>query len=61
MARAMDITIGVNLSISDETAVACLKLVELYVNSNPDFDVSVDREQDGTLHFYYTKRRVNRC
>lgn len=59
MARVTDLTIGVNLSISDETAVACLKLVEFYVNSNPDLDVAVDREQDGTLHFYYMKRRVD--
>lgn len=59
MAKATDITIGVNISISDETADACLKLVELYVNSNPDLDVMADREQDGTLHFYYMKRRVD--
>ena len=51
---AEDLTIEVKakLSVDRATAEACLKMVELYVNSNA-VNVMVDKLESGELKFYY--------
>ena len=55
MAKATeDLTLEVKakLTIDRATAEACLKMVELYVNSN-GVNVMADRLENGELKFYY--------
>ena len=49
-----DLTLEVKakLTVDRETAEACLKMVELYVNSS-GVNVMVDRLENGELEFYY--------
>lgn len=51
---AEDLTLEVKakLTVDRATAEACLKMVELYVNSN-GVNVMVDRLGTGELKFYY--------
>ena len=51
---AEDLTLEVKakLTVDRATAEACLKMVELYVNSN-GVNVMVDRLGNGELKFYY--------
>ena len=51
---AEDLTFEVKakLTIDRATAEACLKMVELYVNSN-GVNVMVDKLESGELKFYY--------
>ena len=49
-----DLTLEVKakLTVDRATAEACLKMVELYVNSN-GVNVMVDKLENGELNFYY--------
>ena len=51
---AEDLTFEVKakFAVDRATAEACLKMVELYVNSN-SVNVMVDRLENGELKFYY--------
>ena len=51
---AEDLTFEVKakLTVDRATAEACLKMVELYVNSN-GVNVMVDKLESGELKFYY--------
>ena len=51
---AEDLTLEVKakLAIDRATAEACLKMVELYVNSNP-INLMADKSENGELKFYY--------
>ena len=51
---AEDLTLEVKakLTVDRATAEACLKMVELYVNSN-GVNVMVDKLENGELKFYY--------
>ena len=51
---AEDLTLEVKakLTVDRETAEACLKMVELYVNNN-GANVMADRLENGELKFYY--------
>ena len=51
---AEDLTLEVKakLTVDRATAEACLKMVELYVNSS-GVNVMVDRLENGELKFYY--------
>ena len=46
------ITFDIGLNVSDETAVMCAKLLEIYINSNPD--VKLEREKVQTEDGYKT-------
>lgn len=46
--NSVDIEVNCNLSVSRETAECCLKLVEIFVNSNNLFGVTVAVNDDGT-------------
>ena len=54
MAKAEDLTIEVKakLTVDKATAEACLKMVELYVNSN-GINLMVDKSENGEVQFYY--------
>lgn len=44
----VDLEVNCSLSVSRETAECCLKLVEIFVNSNKMFRVTVAVNDDGT-------------
>ena len=54
MAKLEDLTFEVKakLAVDRATAEACLKMVELYVNSN-GVNVMADKLESGELKFYY--------
>ena len=49
-----ELTVGVNLSIEEETAKICLKIVEMYVNQK-GADIVGHKDHDGRIvyHFEY--------
>ena len=55
MAKVMeDLTLEVKakLTVDRATAEACLKMVELYVNSN-GINLMADKSENGEVQFYY--------
>ena len=52
MAKALEIEVKAKMTVDTATAEACLKMVELYVNSN-GVNVMVDKLENGELKFYY--------
>ena len=55
MAKALEnvvVEVKAKMTVDRATAEACLKMVELYVNSN-GVNVMVDRLGNGELKFYY--------
>ena len=52
MAKAFGIEVKAKMTVDRATAEACLKMVELYVNSN-GVNVMVDKLESGELKFYY--------
>ena len=55
MAKALEnvvVEVKAKMTVDRATAEACLKMVELYVNSN-GVNVMVDRLENGELKFYY--------
>ena len=55
MAKALEnvvVEVKAKMTVDRATAEACLKMVELYVNSS-GVNVMVDRLENGELEFYY--------
>ena len=55
MAKAMEnvvVEVKAKMTVDRATAEACLKMVELYVNSN-SVNFVADKSEDGELKFYY--------
>ena len=52
MAKALEIEVKAKITVERATAEACLKMVELYVNSS-GVNVMVDELESGELKFYY--------
>lgn len=52
MAKALEIEVKAKMTVDRATAETCLKMVELYVNSN-GVNVMVDKLESGELKFYY--------
>ena len=55
MAKALEnvvVEVKAKMTVDRSTAEACLKMVELYVNSNC-VNVMVDKLESGELKFYY--------
>lgn len=54
-----ELTVNVNcdLTVTKETAETCLKLVELFVNSHNGLDVCGNRNDDGSVSFYFKESR----
>ena len=55
MAKALEnvvVEVKAKMTVDRATAEACLKMVELYVNSS-GINVMVDRLENGELKFYY--------
>lgn len=53
MAKATEITVDVHVKIPDETICRCFRILEMWMDENPDKDIIVDREYSGE---YYTHR-----
>lgn len=53
--RADEITINVkaNLEVDKQTAEACLKLVQIYVNAHPEIQILGHRLPNGETEFCY--------
>ena len=52
MAKALEIEVKAKMTVDRSTAEACLKMVELYVNSNP-VNLMADKSENGEVQFYY--------
>ena len=55
MAKVLEnvvVEVKAKMTVDRATAEACLKMVELYVNSN-SVNVVADRSEDGELKFHY--------
>lgn len=59
--QKLSVDIQCNLTVSEETAVACLKLVELYVNANRDVRILSITHEDGTKSFYFAENEELTC
>ena len=46
------VKVKAKMTVDRETAEACLKMVELYVNSNP-VNLVADKSENGEVQFYY--------
>ena len=55
MAKALEnviVEVKAKMTVDRATAEACLKMVELYVNSNP-VNLMADKSENGEVQFYY--------
>lgn len=59
--KGITINVDCHLSVPTETAEICLKLVEMFLNSNKGVDVLGERLEDGStyLHYVWSKGAVN--
>ena len=55
------VEVKAKLDVDKNTAEACLKMVEVYVNNNKDIVLNCARKNDGTEHFYFGKRAFTTC
>ena len=46
------VEVKAKMTVDRATAEACLKMVELYVNSNP-VNLMADKSENGEVQFYY--------
>ena len=51
MASAESITINCSVTVSDETAERCLKLLEIWQDDNPDKYIKRVMDKDGVIRF----------
>lgn len=59
MASAVNVTIDVNISIPDETVLRCLRVLEMWMDDNPERNLVVHRERcdDGSYrHSIYIEK-----
>lgn len=49
---SVDVAVNLNMNIDKSTAEGCLKIVEMYVNTNKA-RVIADREPSGEVRFHY--------
>ena len=55
MAKVLEnvvVEVKAKMTVDRATAEACLKMVELYVNSNP-VNLMADKSENGEVQFYY--------
>ena len=55
MAKVLEnvvVEVKAKMTVDRATAEACLKMVELYVNSNP-VNIMADKAENGEVQFYY--------
>ena len=50
------IEIKIGLSVSDEDAAACVWLLQLYLNNNPDKYLEMTRDHDGTTQMHLCEK-----
>ena len=48
MAKATEITVDVKVNIPDETVCRCLRVLEMWMDDNPDKNIIVERSFDDT-------------
>lgn len=42
MAKATEITVKVGVTVTDKTAISCLKILEMWMDDNPDRNIVCD-------------------
>lgn len=50
---AITVDVNCNLQVDWETALACLQLVQVYLNSNPDLKLTQKRLDTGEVELIY--------
>ena len=53
MAEATSIDVAVNVTIPDETVRRCLRILELWMQDNPDSAIIVDKEMTTAGYVYH--------
>ena len=56
MAKISDITLEIKPTVSEDTALICLRLVELFLNSNSRYWIDYSRKEDGEIHLFFASR-----
>ena len=58
MAKATEITVDVKVNIPDETICRCMRILEMWMDDNPNDRIVVDREHTttGFRHHAYIER-----
>lgn len=56
MAKISDITVEIKPTVSEDTALICLRLVELFLNSNSRYWLDYSQEEDGKVHLFFASR-----
>lgn len=46
-----EITVGVTINVDEATAVACLKIVEIFLNQHHELDISRNQRTDGYVTY----------
>lgn len=62
-ADKLTVEVKANLTVSDETAKRCLKLLEMWWDDNPNADIICDTtmRKDGISHKFRIERRNSTC
>lgn len=55
MAKATSIDVAVNVTIPDETVRRCLRILEMWMQDNPDSAIIVDRELTTVGYVYHAR------
>lgn len=45
----LTITVNAKLSVDKSTAEYCLKMVEIFLNANSDYNILADKREDGKI------------
>ena len=55
MANATSIDVAVNVTIPDETVRRCLRILEMWMQDNPDAAIIVDKELTTVGYVYHAR------
>lgn len=56
MAKISNITVEIKPTVSEDTALICLRLVELFLNSNSQYWLDFAKHENGEIHLYFSQR-----
>ena len=55
MAKATEITVDVKVKIPDETICRCLRILEMWMDDNPDKNIVVERVEEITGYHHIAR------
>lgn len=57
----LKIDINVNLSVSEEMAERCCRILEFYLDDNPDKRIMCDTQEDNTMWVHIEDKCCGKC